>query len=108
MSDRIVLAVCAVAANVAAQVCLHTASRLAQFETRWWLWFGGAASCYVLSMVAYSRALRFFPISLIGPIVTAAVVVLIFGYGVLRGEAVSFKQLLGVALACAAIILLSK
>lgn len=59
-------------------------------------------------MAAYSRSLRDFPISTIGPIVTSAVVVLIFGYGLFRGEAVAARQLAGLALACMAILLLSK
>jgi uncharacterized membrane protein len=63
---------------------------------------------YASSMLFYIRTLRDFPVGRVGPVVTVAVVLLIFSYGAMTGMKVKPVHLVGAVLAVSGIILLTR
>lgn len=69
---------------------------------------GGAAGLYASSFVIYALLLRKQDLSKLSPLMgTAVTALVVLGAVVLFGESLSLRRIAGVALACAAILLLA-
>jgi drug/metabolite transporter (DMT)-like permease len=82
-----------------AQVCMKIAADYSTTNMKWISLLTGSALAYLLSFVMYYFALKHFPISIVSPAMTVAVVALVTLFGIYSGEILSIKQIIGVALA---------
>jgi len=105
--NLVLMAVSGVGCSAAAQVVMKFSSRYEPWTARWILSLGLAALLYGGSFLLYAFILRRAPLSKLGPLMTIAVSILVVLAGwLLFGERLNPRQLMGVALGGASIILL--
>lgn len=97
-------AVLGVLTSAAAQVLIKRAACHASFSAEWFAWMGASATSYAVSFVLYSIVLRRFSLSVIGPVMTVAVMCTVVLAGVLMGESLEARQWAGIALGIGAIV----
>jgi multidrug transporter EmrE-like cation transporter len=101
-----VLAVMAILATALAQILLKRAALYDLRTTVWFMYMGLSAGCYVVSFLAYSQMLRFYPLNKAYPLTTVAQIVLVTAYGFAIGEVVGMRHALGLVLGAVAIYLI--
>ena len=89
-----------------AQLNLKKASQVAMDSVEWYGVLLLSLLCYAISFVSYYYALKYFPLSRIGPIMTVGVVTLVVLFGLMAGEIINWRQGLGICLSLFAIVLL--
>lgn len=89
-----------------AQIFLKFASNYQLKTPMWLLFIFFSLSSYGLSFVLYTIVFKYFPVSVASPVMTVSVMLIVFIFGWFIGEAVSPRQLLGVACGVASIILI--
>ncbi|MDD3319912.1 MAG: SMR family transporter [Paludibacter sp.] len=82
---------------VVAQILIKNASGNVFFEKKWIVLMLLSVSAYGIAFFLQSYIFKFFPLSKIGPVMAVAVMILVFGSGILLfGEEISAKQAIGV------------
>lgn len=103
---NILLFVLPIIFTTSAQLLLKLASSYAIKSTQWILLIGGSIFAYFISFAVYSFAVRVFPISLISPVTTIVTMLLVATTGIVLGEVLTARQLVGVGIGIIAIILI--
>lgn len=96
----------AVSFSAAAQIILKKSAGYENWTGHWFLFLAISCSLYGVSFFAYMYLLRTLPISRIYPILTILVISIITVYGVLIGEGITVKQVLGIAFGIGSVYLL--
>lgn len=82
---------------VLAQIMMKNASSNIFFEKKWITLMLLSVSAYGVAFFLQSYIFKFFPLSKIGPVMAIAVMIFVFGSGILLyGEEISVKQAVGV------------
>lgn len=101
------LAILSVLSAVLAQVIVKNASFNELYSKKWIILILISITVYGLAFILQSYVFRLFPLSKIGPPSAIAVMVLIFGCGVIFfGESIHIKQIAGVILGMISIYLI--
>lgn len=99
------LMACGVIFAAAAQVLLKGAAGSTPYAARWCLWMAGSVAAYVVAFVLYAMMLRIFPISIVAPVMTVAVMCTVVIVGALLGEPVPVSRWVGILLGVAGIVM---
>ena len=94
------------AVSALAQIGLKKTSTFNNWSREWILYLLLSCSLYGISFFVYLYLLRQFPISKIYPIMTVGVILIITGYGLLIGENITIRHLIGMILGLGAVYLL--
>ncbi len=105
-SSLSLLVVVGVLMTAVAQVLLKKASGFEVTTPPWLVFFGLSALSYVLSFLLYSQILKYFALNKIYPAMTVGQIVVITLLGLLMGESVGGRHVLGLALGAVAIYLI--
>lgn len=105
ISPPMLVATC-ILATALAQILLKRASFFEIRTTSWFAFMAISAGFYVLSFVAYSQTLRFYPLNKAYPLTTVAQILLVTLYGLAIGEAIGMRQAAGLLLGLVAIYLI--
>lgn len=98
-----------VIASVLAQTAIKLSSGQPVLGPRWIGFMGAGAILYAGSFFAYAYLLRSFELSRLGPVMAAAVAVLVAAAGVaFFGEPFTLRKAAGIACAAAALVLLAR
>lgn len=89
-----------------AQLNLKKASQVMMSSMEWYGVLLLSIICYAISFLSYYYALKYFPLSRIGPVMTVGVVTLVVLFGMLTGEIINWRQGLGICMSIFAIVLL--
>lgn len=92
--------------SACAQLTLKLISVLPLWSGRWLAGIAVSICLYSMSFVAYSIVLRYYKISVAGPLMTVGVVSVVVLGGLLLGEALTMRQWMGMALTFVAVWLL--
>ena len=94
--------------SVTAQFFLKKASVLSFKDIYFFIYFGVAGVAYVISFGLYTIVLKYFPISKASPIMTLGTMAMVILLGVyIFHEIIGVKQIIGIFLGAAAIILIA-
>jgi uncharacterized membrane protein len=89
-----------------AQVCMKKATNIDVKTLSWFFILFISLLCYAISFLSYYFALKNFPISKVGPVMTVGVVSLVVLFGAAMGEVITLKILIGLILSIFSIILI--
>ena len=92
--------------SASAQLSLKLISVLPLWSGRWVAGIVFSIGLYSMSFVAYSIVLRYYKISVAGPLMTVGVVSVVVLGGLLLGEALTVRQWMGMGLTLVAVWLL--
>lgn len=96
----------AILATALAQILLKRAAYYELRTTSWFLFMGLSAGSYMLSFIAYSQMLRFYPLNKAYPLTTVAQILLVTMYGFAVGEVIGYRHAIGLVLGVIAIYLI--
>ena len=102
--NRYILMVGGVACSAAAQVLLKSAAGAAPYGMRWFLWMACSGTAYAVAFALYAALLRLFPLSVVAPAMTVAVMCVVVVAGACLGEAISARRWVGLLLGVASIL----
>ncbi|MCK5006132.1 MAG: EamA family transporter [Spirochaetia bacterium] len=94
------------ALSALAQIGLKKTSTFSSWSSEWILYLLLSCSLYGISFFVYLYLLRRFPISKIYPVMAVVVILIITGYGMVIGETITPRHLIGVLLGVGAVYLL--
>lgn len=100
-------------ASAAASVFLKLAADLSPDSARLFQFLGGtglkvvAVGCYGIGFIFYSISLKSIQLQVAYPIMVGLTILLLFAYGFLMSQSVSSISVLGAALVCAGIFIIS-
>lgn len=103
---NIIPVACGIIFSALAQVCMKKATSIDIKTLSWFFILFVSLLCYVLSFLSYYFALKSFPISKVGPVMTVGVVCLVVLFGAASGEVITLKHLIGLTLSILSIILI--
>ena len=106
LDSRIAFLIGGIFFSSVAQISMKQATVYAGFGFHWFLLICISVFSYFFSFVMYYFALKYFPISKVSPVMTIGVVVVVVSFGLMVGETVSSRQLLGIALGVVSIFFL--
>ncbi len=92
--------------SACAQLMLKLISSVPLWSGRWLAGISVSIGLYTMSFVAYSIVLRYYKISVAGPLMTVGVVSVVVLGGLLLGEALTMRQCMGMGLTLVAVWLL--
>jgi multidrug transporter EmrE-like cation transporter len=92
--------------SAGAQILVKVAAGYELKSLQWFIAIGLSMASYVIAFVLYSFVVRQFPINVASPVNTIAVMLIVVVAGTLLGEALGWKQLLGLAFGLVAILLI--
>jgi uncharacterized membrane protein len=89
-----------------AQVLLKKASYFEVKTTDWLLYMAMSATAYAFSFILYSRILKYYALNKIYPALTVGQIILVTLYGLMIGEVLTQRHIMGLMLGGAAIYLI--
>ena len=89
-----------------AQIGLKKTSTFSNWSREWILFLLLSLVLYGIAFFNYLYLLRQFPISKIYPVMTIVVILIITGYGMLIGETINLRHLIGLGLGMGSVYLL--
>jgi len=89
-----------------AQICMKKATTIDVKTFGWFMVLSLSMFCYALSFLSYYFALKSFPVSKVGPVMTVGVVALVVLLGTALGEVITLKQVAGLVLSICSILLI--
>jgi drug/metabolite transporter (DMT)-like permease len=92
--------------SAGAQLLIKRAAAHALLSPAWIAWMGASAASYAASFALYSVVLRRFSVSVIGPVMTVAVMCTVVLAGLLMGETLAPRQWAGLALGISAVVVI--
>jgi drug/metabolite transporter (DMT)-like permease len=92
--------------SASAQIMLKKTSGFPNWSRSWILFLFLSCALYGLSLLIYLFLLRLHPLSMLYPLTTLIVIVIVTLYGIILGEHVSTRHLIGLALGAGSICLL--
>ncbi len=92
--------------SAGAQIFIKQAAKFELKTTNWFIFVGLSLAAYVISFVVYSFTVRQFPISIASPVNTISVMIIVVAFGLVIGEVLTIRQLIGVGFGLASILLL--
>jgi drug/metabolite transporter (DMT)-like permease len=95
---RYVLVFLGVLITAMAQVLLKRSSGAQIWSKHWFIFLIMSLFLYVLSLGVYFFILKLFPLSTIYPVMTISVILLISCYGIIIGENITIRYLIGLLL----------
>lgn len=101
-----VLVAMGVISTAAAQLLLKRAASHEHWSSMWLTFMGVSAGFYVLSFAMYSQMLRYYALNKIYPATTVAQILLITLIGLMLGESLEGRQIVGLAFGMLAVYLL--
>jgi len=105
---KYLFAVLGILSSTIAQALLKKTSALSFKDASYYIYFCFAGLFYVVSLGLYTLLLRHFPITKISPVMTLGTMMMIIIFGILMfNETITYKQMIGIVLGMAAIILIS-
>lgn len=93
--------------TASAQILLKLAGSQEILSLRWNVLVAGSVGTYFIAFIAYSFALRSFPVSVASPATTIAAMIIITSVGVLLGESITPRQFMGICMGVASILLIA-
>lgn len=104
--NSVLSVVIGVLTSAGAQLLIKRASAHALLSPGWIGWMAASGLSYAASFVVYSLVLRRFPISVIGPVMTIAVMCTVVLAGVMMGETLGLRQYAGILLGVGAVVII--
>ncbi|SHE85807.1 hypothetical protein SAMN02745206_00923 [Desulfacinum infernum DSM 9756] len=101
-----VLVPIAIVATALAQVLLKKSSYYEVRSFTWFVYMGASGAVYCFSFILYSRILKYFALNKIYPVMTIAQIMIVSLVGLLIGEAMGGRHVLGLACGMVAIYLI--
>ena len=89
-----------------AQVCMKQATNIHVKTGGWYCLLFSSFLCYGCSFLSYYFALKAYPISKIGPVMTVGVVALVVLSGAVMGEVLTVRHVVGIFLSVLSILLI--
>jgi len=87
-----------------AQVLLKRAAAFSVYSTGWIGFMLGGVIAYAVAFLLYAVILRRLPLSVVSPVMTVCVMILVVIAGLLLGEAVTLRKCIGVGLGIMSVI----
>ncbi len=105
-SLNLIYVVVGICCSALAQIFMKLATGCEERNVVWGVFLIGSILSYFFSFVTYYFALKYYPISKLGPVMTVGVVMLVVCYGLWSGEVMSAKNLIGLMFGSLAIYLI--
>jgi len=92
--------------SAGAQLLIKKSAAFDVLSMPWILWMGAGLASYGVSFVLYSLILKSLPVSRVSPVMAIGVMIVVIFGGLFWGETIHLRQLAGILLGLAAILLL--